>query len=295
LCPEPMPTRPALHQPAFAKTPDQRARDERERQRIKDAERPSSTQRGYDREWRELRAAFIVEHPLCSVPGCGEPTVDVDHLEDVRAHPERRLDPANLRPYCHRHHAQRTARDQGFARRREDRGGLRVSTRAALYPDWLRPSRVALQIVCGPPASGKSTYVSERASFTELVLDLDDIKATLSGLPVYQPGRAWRDEAVRHRNSELGKLSAAYAKLGGAWLIVGEPTPEKRLWWRIKLRPLSIIVLATPAEVCHARIDADPRRDAVRDLHHAAVDAWWRDYCPMPGDRTIRYQGGGTG
>ncbi|HLG44752.1 MAG TPA: hypothetical protein VKY24_00810, partial [Reyranella sp.] len=202
-----MPTRPALHQPHFAKTAEQRALAERERMRERDAQRPSSSERGYDREWRELRASFILDHPTCCVRGCGRPTVDVDHVEDIRAHPHRRLDRTNLRPFCHAHHAQRTAREQGFARPRELRDGARVSTRGALYPDWLRPSRVPLQLVCGPPAAGKSQFVNERASFTELVLDLDEIKAALSGLPIYQPGLAWRGEALRHRNASLGRLS----------------------------------------------------------------------------------------
>jgi hypothetical protein len=52
-------------------------------------------------------------------------------------------------------------------------------------------------------------------------------------------------------------------------------------------------VLATPAEVCHARIDADPRRGLVRDLHHAVVDDWWRRYEPMRGERTIDDAQGG--
>lgn len=294
-----MPTRPAIHQPNFAKTPEQRDRAERERQRRKDADRPSSTERGYDRDWRTLRQAFIADNPLCSVPGCGKPTVDVDHIADVRAHPERRLDRSNLRPFCHPHHAQRTARDQGFAgnNRRAGPAGTatpegqagppRVSTRASLLPDWLRPSRVPLRIVCGPPAAGKAAYVEERSTYTEIVVDLDVIRAELSGLPLYQPGYGWMNEAVRHRNKLLGSLSSPYVKLGGAWLIVPAPKLVTRAWWREKLRPLSLIVMAMPAAECHARIDADERRALVRDQHHRYVDSWWSEYEPGAGERVI--------
>lgn len=275
-----MPTRPAIHQPTFARTPEQRAERELERQRRKDAERPSNYERGYDREWRALRASFIADNPVCCVPGCGKPTVDVDHVDVIRDHPERRLDPSNLRPMCHRHHAQHTAREQGFARRANERGGRRVSTHASLYPDWLRPSRVPLRIVCGPPASGKAAYVEQHASYTELVLDLDEIRASLSGLPIFQPGYGWLNEAIRHRNAELGKLSSPYVKLGGCWLIVPAPKRETRQWWRDRLQPLSVTVLATPAAECHRRIDADPRRELVRELHHAAVEQWWTEHEP---------------
>jgi 5-methylcytosine-specific restriction endonuclease McrA len=282
-----MPTRPAIHQPTFAKTPRQLAALERERQHRKDRERPSSTERGYDADWRALRADFIADNPICCSPGCGQPTVDADHIEDVRAHPERRLDRTNLRPFCHRHHAQRTARDQGFARTKGQQDKAQVSTRGSLYPDWLRPSRVPLRIVCGPPGAGKAAYIEAHASYTELVLELDAIRASLSGQPLWYPGMAWFTEAVRHRNRELGKLSSPYAK-GGAWLVVPAPKLETRTWWRTKLRPLSVIVMATPAPICHDRIDSDPRRALVRDQHHAAVDRWWAEYEPAAGERVIR-------
>lgn len=150
-----------------------------------------------------------------------------------------------------------------------------------------------LRIVCGPPAAGKAAYVESRASFTEIVVDLDVIRAELSGMTLSQPGYGWFNEAVRERNRLLGSLSSPYVKLGGAWLIVPAPKLENREWWRRKLRPLSMIVMATPAEDCHARIDSDPRRALVRDQHHAAVDSWWRDFEPGAGERIIRNGGGG--
>lgn len=44
-----------------------------------------------------------------------------------------------------------------------------------LHPPDLRPSRPELEIVCGPPCAGKSTYVRERAQLGDVVIDLDDI------------------------------------------------------------------------------------------------------------------------
>jgi 5-methylcytosine-specific restriction enzyme A len=40
----------------------------------------------------------------------------VDHIYSIRERPELRLAEFNLRPYCKRHHSERTAREQGFAR-----------------------------------------------------------------------------------------------------------------------------------------------------------------------------------
>jgi len=40
--------------------------------------RPSSAARGYDRTWRQIRAAFLKKHPDCLV--CGQPAEEVDHI-----------------------------------------------------------------------------------------------------------------------------------------------------------------------------------------------------------------------
>jgi 5-methylcytosine-specific restriction endonuclease McrA len=109
-----MPQRPPIHRVPWHRPREQRERERKERF---DAQRPGSAERGYDRDWRRLRGLFLYHHPGCSVPGCSRPATDVDHIKDVRHHPNLRLEWSNLRAYCHRHHSQRTARDQGFARR----------------------------------------------------------------------------------------------------------------------------------------------------------------------------------
>ena len=147
-----MPTRPPVHQPAWLAP--RRERRERERQRVKDQHRPTSTQRGYDADWRALRDSFLAANPHCSVEGCARRSTDADHIESVADRPDLRLVWSNLRPFCHQHHASRTARDQGFARPRSLNENRHVpdAARASRHPDWLKPSRVPLTVVCGPPA-----------------------------------------------------------------------------------------------------------------------------------------------
>jgi 5-methylcytosine-specific restriction protein A len=71
--------------------------------------RPSARQRGYDAAWQKLRTAFIAEHPVCAVPGCGAPSAEVDHVRTVRERPDLRLEPSNLRALCKGCHSRRTA------------------------------------------------------------------------------------------------------------------------------------------------------------------------------------------
>lgn len=100
--------------PHGARCQCQRVRDQK-RRAAHDAARPSSAARGYDAQWRRIRAAFLEANPTCCVPGCGEPATDADHVLSISKRPDLRLDPRNLRPFCHSHHSAHTARTQGFA------------------------------------------------------------------------------------------------------------------------------------------------------------------------------------
>jgi hypothetical protein len=112
-----MPTRPGIHRPSGAKS---REESERARKAALDARRPQAHERGYDWAWRRCRKLFVAKHPTCCVAGCGAPTQEVDHIQSVAERPDLRLSWSNLRPLCLRHHSQRTALEQGFARRGED-------------------------------------------------------------------------------------------------------------------------------------------------------------------------------
>lgn len=98
-----MPSRPPSHRPHAARTPVHQPH----------GPRPTAAQRGYDGQWRGLRAAFIRQHPVCAVIGCGAPATDVDHIVAVRERPDLRLTWGNLRALCHGHHSAKTAREDG--------------------------------------------------------------------------------------------------------------------------------------------------------------------------------------
>jgi hypothetical protein len=112
-----MPTRQSVHRPPWS-TPALAAKREAERKQRLDQARPPSSQRGYDAEWRALRARFLEHNPWCCVDGCMRRATDVDHIRSIRERPDLRLEWSNMRQMCHRHHSRVTALTQGFARRR---------------------------------------------------------------------------------------------------------------------------------------------------------------------------------
>jgi 5-methylcytosine-specific restriction enzyme A len=85
--------------------------------------RLSPSIRGYDERWKKLRAAFLTEHPWCSVclsAGKHTPATDVDHVRPFQHRDDPlRLDWNNLDAKCHACHARKTRQDmQSGATRR---------------------------------------------------------------------------------------------------------------------------------------------------------------------------------
>lgn len=65
--------------------------------------------RTYDEQWARLAARHRRSFPTCAVAGCGRRGFYVDHIENVKDAPHRRLDPTNLQTLCKRHHNSVTA------------------------------------------------------------------------------------------------------------------------------------------------------------------------------------------
>lgn len=69
--------------------------------------------RGYDREWGQLRAWYIVRYPLCEhceAKGLVVPAREVDHIVPFRSPSDPlRLDETNLQSLCRPCHAKKTA------------------------------------------------------------------------------------------------------------------------------------------------------------------------------------------
>lgn len=83
--------------------------------------RGTAAERGYDSDWRAVRAAHLAAHPWCFTGTCRQRAVEVDHVVSVRVAPHRRLDPTNLRSHCKSCHSKKTVReDGGFGRDRVD-------------------------------------------------------------------------------------------------------------------------------------------------------------------------------
>jgi len=262
--------------------------------------------------WRKIRLQHLASEPLCRMCKARDritPASVCDHIQPHKgdealffAGPFQSL----CKP-CHDRHKQSEER-RGYStavgldgwpvdERHPANGGKPARTDGLgtiSHPRWFRPVYVPLTIVCGPPASGKTSYVETHKGPRDIVFDLDAIAIKHYGKRVSLLPKERLLECLKHRNEALADLMWAKARgsCDMAWLIVAEPKAHKRQWWQDTLKPERIIVLETPAEQCIARAAADQGHARARNIH-AVIRQWWATYVRRHGEVVIDATGGG--
>lgn len=142
-------------------------------------------------------------------------------------------------------------------------------------PIGLRPSLIPLTMVCGPPGSGKTTYARTHAGPKDLIVDLDEIRCRLAGVPIHRAGDEWQAQALVERNRILTALTSNRTHQR-AWFIIGAPTEEERQWWRAQLGAEQIVVMNVSKAECLRRIANDPLRRGVESQMAQWVERWFQ-------------------
>jgi hypothetical protein len=172
------------------------------------------------------------------------------------------LDPNNGQCLCASHHEIKTA---DVRRYRADLGSL-------TKPNLPRPS-CQVKLICGPPAAGKSTFVRTHAGPDDIVVDLDMI-ARQCGMGRDRPGAT--RALLLLRNQRLALLAhEPHDRV--AWVIIGAPSKELRLWWcsALGVLPADMVVLVPTRTELRHRVMNDPDRKDVIDLHLSLIERWF--------------------
>ena len=245
--------------------------------RVTPETRPNAHQRGYcGAGWKATRRDVLLrDNSQCQ--SCGALVMGrAAHIDHIVTKAQGGSDlPSNLQTLCSSCHSRKTSKE---------RVGNSASRRGASHPSWMPRSAIPVTVVCGPPASGKSTYVEEHKGDGDLVIDLDVIASRLAGTGLHSWGSKWVGEALRQRNEMLAFLHRQEAfKWKRAWVVVAEPEAAKRQWWVDKLGASRIVVVETPADTCEARMMVDEDRA----MRAGNARQWWTAYTRRNGDEIV--------
>jgi 5-methylcytosine-specific restriction enzyme A len=257
----------------------------------------SPWQKLYDNpRWRKRSKQHLRQHPLCTYclqEGQVTQAKVADHI--VPHHGDARLFfYGDLQSLCWPHHRSTKQQQEkiGFSK---DIGldgwpidpnhpANQPSTkRQYSIPFGLKPSAIPVTLVCGPPAAGKTTWVNSRLTSADIVVCLDECRLSVGGTP-WDQDRGILRQALRHRDQLLHTLAHKQGCGGIAYVIISAPTEGERAAWGkvlgITTPPYhgQVVLMATPAETCIARLKADPRRRHVLQHQILAVLEWHRLY-----------------
>ena len=153
----------------------------RQREQQRTAKRGTATQRGYDAEWRRIRAAILEAEPLCRM--CQAVATEVDHI--VPMHRGGTNHPSNLQPMCRSCHNRKAKYDAPLP-----------AAKAFLMQerDMERRAHTVVVHIVGAPATGKSRLRDELYSELGLLpFDIVEARATQGIATGDASLEAWRE------------------------------------------------------------------------------------------------------
>lgn len=123
-----------------------------------------------------------------------------------------------------------------------------------LLHDRLGMARREVFLVYGPPLAGKSTWVKENKGNGALILDMDLIWQSITGLPLYEKPPKLRAVAFRIRDDLLDMIKHRFGKWSKAYIIGGYPNTAERERLTQELGAVPIFIEASEEE-CLRRLE----------------------------------------
>ncbi len=203
------------------------------------ASRPGASKRGYtSKAWRAIRKRQLDAEPLCrqcQQDGKRAEATEVDHiLPRSRGGSD---DESNLQSLCKSCHSRKTAEDSIAV---ED-----------------KPRTVEVELVCGPPGSGREEYVLDHLTDGDLVIDDEEIMAAISGLPKFEQVASLLPAVQAARSSLIESVVIRPSLAPKVWIISQAKTPGQvgAALGRLELSKTTKITAS--AKACRARLIAD--------------------------------------
>lgn len=217
----------------------------------------------YGVTWQKMRLSHLMRQPLCvkcSQKGLVVQGKDVDHIIPHRGEAKLFYDMTNLQTLCKECHAEKTAGEVG-----------RSSEGATLFPEWLPRSQKPMILVCGRPAAGKSHYVSENSTDSDLIMDLERL-AEKAGKLLHELSRGERSQLIRQRNEILAKFVRNETRHDRCFVVTTASGERSKQFW--KDRGAEVIIIDTPKEICQRRINMRDIPARAKEIQMQLTEDW---------------------
>ena len=233
--------------------------------------------------WRRRRATQLRRFPLCRYCEAAGRIVAANIADHVIPHRGnwKLFFEGELQSLCQSHHGstKQSAEKRGALVRVGSDGHpieeARIVSHGFSIPHGVQPSAIPVHIVCGPPGSGKTTYVHEHKRPGDVVIDYDDIVVSLGGVRYHHHELPYlRKQAFVKRDALICVLSERTS--GAAWLVLMAPTIQERLAWKRVLGDMATVhLLSVPKDECKRRISKDRDRSGRILYYHHVIDHYF--------------------
>jgi 5-methylcytosine-specific restriction protein A len=132
------------------------------------------------------------------------------------------------------------------------------------------PEGHQVTLVCGPPCSGKSTWVEQRARPGDLVVDADVIAVELGSPRTHNHRKPYSEQAEAQVLETLAAIEAGEYDDVDVWVIRSVPSVEHRAELALSIGATEVVVLTEPRDVLVARASQRPNPSAT-----VRIIDWW--------------------
>lgn len=157
----------------------------------------------------------------------------------------------------------------------------------ALHDRWQggnggwKPKPRMVHLVYGAPLSGKSTWVRENMQRGDLVVDMDGIWQSVSGLPRYQKPDSLKTVVFKLHDELCDMVRTRAGKWRTAFVIAGAPRIADRQRLMVRVGADDSLFIDATIDECKDRLQACNDRPA--DLWSGYIDDWFVRYQPDNG------------
>lgn len=134
-------------------------------------------------------------------------------------------------------------------------------------------------LITGASCSGKTTFVRERIQQGDIVLDIDDLWQTVSGMPRYTKPNSLKPIVFNLRNEIKDQIAKGAGTWRNAFIIESLPiaTDRRREVERYKAHNVELITMEATREECLQRLYSDPNGRDIK-AYEEFINNYFDDY-----------------